>query len=67
VTWETRQHLGWTVDARPIRAYAADTSELWEVTSEVDPGASRLAEIESSLADLDHDLESLRVGRIPLR
>jgi hypothetical protein len=68
VAWETRQRLGWVVEARPIRAFAADGSSLWEVGSELDPRSrGRLAEIESSLADLDSDLESLQLDRVRLR
>jgi hypothetical protein len=67
VTWEARHRLGWTVDARPIRAYGTDGVARWEVASEVHAGTGRLAEIESTLADLDHDLESLRVERVALR
>jgi hypothetical protein len=68
VAWETRQTLGWVVDARPIRAFAADGSSLWELGSELDPRSrGRLAEIESSLADLDSDLESLQLDRVRLR
>jgi hypothetical protein len=68
VAWETRQRLGWLVEARPIRAYGPDGDALWEVPSELDPRAGgRLAEIEKSIADLDHDLEALRVERLTLR
>lgn len=68
VAWETRQRLGWVVEARPIQAYGAGGDSLWEVGSELDPRAGgRLAEIEKSLADLDSDLESLRPARSALR
>jgi hypothetical protein len=68
VAWETRQRLGWVVEARPIKAYGPDGDMLWEVSSEIDPRAGgRLAEIENSIADLDHDLQALRVDRLALR
>ena len=68
VAWETRQRLGWVVEARPIRAFGPDGDTLWEVSSEFDPRVGgRLAEIENSIADLDHDLEALRVDRLALR
>lgn len=65
VAWEARQLLGWTVDARPIRAYDAAGDALWEVASELDPHqGGHIAELESEIADLDQDLESLGVDRM---
>jgi hypothetical protein len=62
VGWESRQRLGWVVEARPIRAYGPTGDALWEVASEDDPReAGRVAELEGRIADLDHDLQSLQV------
>jgi hypothetical protein len=67
VAWEARQRLGWVVEARPIRAFGPDGDTLWEVSSEFDPRAGRLAETEDSIADLDDTLEALRVDGWALR
>jgi hypothetical protein len=64
VGWQTRQRLGWIIDARPIRAYDLSGSALWEVASKTDPHqGGPVAELESTIADLDSDLETLRVDR----
>jgi hypothetical protein len=68
VSWEARQRLGWTVEARAIRAYGTSGDPLWEIPSELDRReAGRLAAIESSLADVDHDLEALRAAGVAVR
>ena len=61
VGWSTRQRLGWAIDAKPIRAYDRAGDALWGVASETDPDdGGPIAEIESDIADLDHDLDLLR-------
>ena len=65
VSWESRQRLGWTVEARPIRAYGAGGVELWEVPSELNPReVGKIARIQSQIAMVDDDLRSLRVDRV---
>jgi hypothetical protein len=68
VSWESRQRLGWIVEARPIRAYGAGGEALWEVPSEHDPReAGRIAQLQSRIAEVDSDLRTLRVDRIVAR
>jgi hypothetical protein len=63
VDWESRQRLHWVTEATPIRAYGLDGKLLWEVASELEAGHGHLAEIESRIAALDDDLESLHADR----
>jgi hypothetical protein len=63
VGWHTRQRLGWLIEAKPIRAYDAAGDALWGVASEIDPAdGGPIDEIETRIADLDHDLDLLRAG-----
>lgn len=60
VGWETRQRLGWKIDARPIRAWDEAGRALWAVASETDPDqGGPIAEIQGRIADLDNDLDIL--------
>ena len=60
VGWETRQRLGWLIDAEPIRAWDEAGEALWAVAAEIDRGQSGpIAEIQERIADLDRDLDVL--------